>query len=170
MVKQYEHFETERLNLDIAKVSDAAFFLELLNSPSWIKYIGDRNVHSIQEAEIYIESRMVAQYNRIGFGNYVLRRKDDGVIVGVCGLYDRPGMEHIDIGYALLKQFEGQGYASEAAIKLYDVAKTEFGLTEIRAFTLVNHHASQKVLYKLGMKPIKTFTMEGDDAELLLFG
>jgi ribosomal-protein-alanine N-acetyltransferase len=166
----YNHFETERLNLDLAEVLDAPFFLTLFNSPSWIKYIGDRNVHTLEEAENYIESRMVAQQTRLGYGNYVLRRKEDGVIVGVCGLYDRPAMNGVDIGYALLEQYEGNGYASEAALKLYDVAKNILGLSELKAFTLVDHKASQRILYKIGMKPIKTFTMEGEDVELLLFG
>lgn len=69
---------TERLVLKPTTVEDAAFILELLNSPKWLKFIGDRNVKSIAEAEAYIKERMLPQFERLGFTNNVVIRKADG--------------------------------------------------------------------------------------------
>jgi RimJ/RimL family protein N-acetyltransferase len=169
-MKFYDYFSSDRLDMTIAKVSDAIFFLELFNTPSWLKYIGDRQVHSVEDAEKMIESRMVAQYQRLGFGNYVLRLKGSDIPIGVCGLYDRPNFEGIDLGYAILPAYEGNGYASEAAITLFRAAKEVIGLKDIKAFTVVDHPISQKILRKLGMEPIKRFYLEGSADELILFG
>ena len=93
---------TERLVLKPTTLEDAAFILELLNSPKWLKFIGDRNVKSIAEAEAYIKERMLPQFERLGFTNNVVIRKADGKKIGACGLYDRDGLEGIDIGFAFL--------------------------------------------------------------------
>ena len=49
------HFETERLLIRPIEISDAEFMLQLLNTDGWLKFIGDRNVHSIEEAAAYIQ-------------------------------------------------------------------------------------------------------------------
>lgn len=64
---------------------------------------------------------MRPQFERLGFGNYIMIRKSDGIKLGSCGLYDREGLDGIDIGYALMPQFERQGYAIEAASKCWNL-------------------------------------------------
>ncbi len=162
-------YETKRLVLQPPTLEDAPFFIELFNSPKWLKFIGDRNVHSISDAENYITTKMLPQQEKLGFGIYVLIEKTMQEKVGTCGLYDRPGLEGVDLGYALLPQFEGNGYINEAAEKLLELAKNEFNLTQVKAITTLNHIASHNVLLKLGFKIEKQFFMEGDSEELYLF-
>ena len=50
-------FETNRLILRATTVNDASFIVELLNTPKWLKYIGDRNVHTIEDAVQYIKDK-----------------------------------------------------------------------------------------------------------------
>ncbi|MBL7820526.1 MAG: GNAT family N-acetyltransferase [Saprospiraceae bacterium] len=165
-MKVIQSFETERLMLKAVDKEDGSFILELFNTPQWIANIGDRNVRNIEQAETYIEEKMRPQIERLGFGNYIMIRKLDGRKIGTCGLYDREGLDGIDIGYALLPQFEKQNYAFEGASKMLDLAKHYFNLTEIVAITTPENIPSQKILEKLGLKFVKTIKLPSDDKEL----
>ncbi|MBD0822726.1 GNAT family N-acetyltransferase [Aestuariibaculum marinum] len=165
----YKTFETERLILKPTTTEDAAFVLELLNTPKWLKYIGDRKVHTLSEAKLYIETKMLPQLKRLGFANYTVIRKTNQEKIGSCGLYDREGVEGVDIGFAFLPQYEKQGYAFEAAGKVKNMAFNNFGLTEIYAITTKENSSSQKLLEKLGLKFKKVTNIPGDDEDLLLY-
>lgn len=162
-------YETERLFLSPTSIEDAAFVLELLNSPKWIQNIGDRKVHSLEDAEAYIRTKMLPQVQALGFGNYTLIRKSDGAKMGSSGLYNRDGIEGVDIGFAVLSEFEGKGYSFEAANKLMELAKGEFQLSKVSGITLKTNKASQGLLEKLGLKFSKMIQIPNDDEELMLY-
>jgi len=166
---EYKTFETERLVVKPTVEADAEFIFELLNSPNWLKYIGNRNVTSIGSAREYIKLKMLPQLERLGFGNYTVIRKSDQIKMGICGLYDRDGLDGLDIGFAFLPEYEGKGYAFESANKLKQVAFTEFGITEIVAITTHNNTASQKLLEKMGLTLTGTTKIPNDNEELLLY-
>ena len=165
----YQSFETERLLLKPMSKEDAPFLLELLNSPKWIKYVGDRNVHSIEEAASYIKIKMIPQLKRLGFSNYTVIRKTDHAKLGSCGLYDREGLEGVDIGFAFLPQYEKMGYAFESANKIKELAFSQFNLKQISAITTKENKDSQKLLKKLGLKYMKIINIPDDDEDLLLY-
>ena len=165
----YKTFETERLILKPTLEEDAEFLFQLINMPKWIKYIGERNVKTVQEAENYIVEKMKPQLVKLGFGNYTLIRKTDNVKIGTCGLHDREGLEGLDIGFAFLPEYERKGYAFEAAEQLKNIAFSEFGINKISAITTKNNFASQRLLEKLGLKKIGTTKVTNDDEELLLY-
>lgn len=161
--------ETPRLYLKPVDIEDAAFILELLNTPKWIRFIGDRNVKDLAGSIEYIRHRMLPQMEECGFGNYVLVRKEDGVKMGTCGLYKREGLDGVDIGFAMLPDFEGKGYSGEAAEKLKQLAKTEFHLESLNGITLPENTASRKLLEKLGLQLKGTIRLPNDPEELLLY-
>jgi len=165
----YRSFETERLVLKPTSEEDAQFILELLNTPKWIQFIGDRNVNTLEDAKAYIDKRIAAQFTKLGYGNYTVIRKSDGIKLGSCGLYDREGLEGIDIGFAFLPQFEKKGYAFESANKIMQVAINEFKITQIKAITIKENIASQKLLLKIGLEFEKTILIPNDSEELLLY-
>lgn len=162
-------FETERLILRPTSEEDAEFMLELLNTPKWHKYIGDRNVRSIEAAKKYIADRITPQMERLGYGNYTVIRKSDGVKMGCCGLYDREGLEGIDIGFGFLPEYEGKGYAFEGSDKIKQLAFEQFGINSISAITAKENTGSQKLLTKLGLEFIKTITLPDDEEELMYY-
>ncbi|MEQ8704250.1 MAG: GNAT family N-acetyltransferase [Phaeodactylibacter sp.] len=167
-MQKFPEFETERLWLRVTHEADAAFILELLNTPKWLKFIGDRKVHTLEDAAQYIQERIRPQYDRLGYANYTLVRKSDGTKIGSCGLYDRAGLEGVDLGFALLPAFEGQGYAAEAARRLINAAFREIGLPEISAITIEPNTASRKLLERLGFR-FEKITHLPDDAEPVLY-
>src|SRR6478672_9946174 len=103
--------ETERLILREIDETDDAFMLDLLNQPSFIKYIGDRNVRTLEQAREFIESRYRQSYRINGFGLYAVEVKDTNTAIGICGFVRRDSLPDADIGFAFLPQFEGKGYA-----------------------------------------------------------
>lgn len=165
----YKNFETERLILKPTSEEDAEFILALLNTPKWIQYIGDRNVKTVKSAKNYISKKMTPQLKRLGYANYTLIRKEDDQKIGTCGLYDREGLDEIDIGFAFLPDFEKKGYAFEASKRIRDAAFNEFNIETICAITTKDNTSSQKLLEKLGLKFIKTTKLPNDDEELLVY-
>jgi [ribosomal protein S5]-alanine N-acetyltransferase len=166
---EYKTFETERLIIRPTSENDSEFIFELLNTPKWIKYIGNRNIKTLENAKDYIRKKMVPQPERLGYSNYTLIRKTDNQKIGTCGLYDREGLEGIDIGFAFLTEYEKNGFAFEASNKLKDAAFNEFGIKVISAVTTKENSPSQKLLEKLGFKFTGTTQLPNDDEELFVY-
>ncbi len=161
--------ETGRLSLRKMDVGDADFICELLNTPGWLKYIGDRGVRSKEDAEKYIQGRIVQSYTENGFGMYAMILKEHNVIIGACGLIKRAGLDNVDIGFAILPAFEGKGYTFEAASTVVQFAETILKLPGIAAITTADNQGSINIIKKIGLEFMKTITLPDDDEALLLF-
>ena len=160
---------TERLLLRHMTAADAAFMLGLLNEPSYLRFIGDRGVRTLEAARDYILAGPVDMVHRLGFGFYVVELIETGCAVGVCGLAKRDFLDDIDIGYAFPPQHWGQGYAYEAASAVLAHAKNEFGLTRIVATVRPDTAASIRLLEKLGLRFERVLPPAGATPELHLF-
>ncbi len=161
--------ESERLILRHFSSDDAEFILELLNEPSFIHFIGDRKIRSLDGARVYIKNGPVASYAQHGFGLYLVELKDTGRAIGMCGLIKRETLEDVDMGYAFLPKFWSKGYAIESALAIKQYAMDVVGLKRIVAITDPRNSASIHVLEKLGMKFEKMVKLSEDDIELKLF-
>ncbi len=162
-------WNTKRLDLRPTSEEDADLILKLFNTPKWLKFVGDRKVHNKAEAREYIKVRMLTQLERLGYSNYTIIRKEDGAKLGCCGLYDRQGLEGVDIGFALLPEYEKQGYAFEASAEIMRAAKEDFGISKIKGITAKDHYASQRLLEKLGMRCTGTVVLPDEEEELLVY-
>nr|WP_295374565.1 GNAT family N-acetyltransferase [Pseudoxanthomonas sp.] len=147
---------------------DAAFVLELLNDPDFLRYIGDRGVHDLAQAADYLRDGPVASYRLNGFGLYRVERREDGAAVGLCGLIKRPPLAHVDLGYALLPRFRGHGYVAEAARAVLASAQTR-GMTTVLAVVDPDNAASIRTLRGLGFEYRDRVRLAADDIELKLF-
>jgi [ribosomal protein S5]-alanine N-acetyltransferase len=139
-------FETERLYLRPTSIEDDEFVYKLFNSPKSLQFIGDRKIENNEIARVYIEEKMLPQLQKLGFSSYTVIRKSDEEKIGVCGLYDREGLEGIDLGFGFLPEFEGQGYAHESTLFLLKMAKHYFHLNELSAITVEENSGSRKIL------------------------
>lgn len=158
-----QHFTTERLEIRPTVRDDAEFICALMNTPKWIQYIGDREVRTVKDAENYIKKNMTPQLERLGYSNYTVIRKADNVRIGTCGLYDREGLEGIDLGFAFLPEHERKGYAFEASQALVDKATNQFKIANLSAITVPDNIASQKLLKKLGFEFSETRQLKGSE-------
>jgi RimJ/RimL family protein N-acetyltransferase len=146
-----EIIETERLILRKIEESDCEFVYKLLNSPGWLKYIGDRGINNLEDAKIYIREKVVSLYDQHGYGPYGVRTKLNNSLIGFCGLFKRDFLEDADIGFAFLPEHSGKGYAIESAVAVLEYARDVIGLRRIIAITLEQNERSINVLNKLGM-------------------
>ncbi len=165
----YREFETERLLIRPTLEEDAELIYQLMNTPKFIKFVGDRHINSIQDAEKYIRIKMHPQLKALGYSNYSLIAKADGSKIGTCGLYNRDGVDGIDIGFGLLPQYEGFGYAYESAHRLLKAAFEEFDIEEIKAITSKENVSSQRLLVRLGLEMIGTTKLPNENQEILLY-
>jgi RimJ/RimL family protein N-acetyltransferase len=161
--------ETDRLYLRHLTNDVAPFILELLNDPSFIQNIGDRNVRSIPDAEAYILKGPVASYEKNGFGLDLVILKETGESMGICGLIKRDTLDDVDIGYAFLPKFWSKGYAVESAIAVKEYGQKVHGLKRIVAITLPENKGSIRVLERIGLTFEKMIKLDGDNDELMLF-
>jgi RimJ/RimL family protein N-acetyltransferase len=161
--------ETERTILREIVESDAEFILDLLNQPSFIKYIGDRNVRTVDEARNYIESRFTESYKKFGFGMWAVVLKETNALAGICGFVKRDSLPEADIGFAFLPQFERKGYAFESASAAMRYGADVLKLPCVLAITSIDNASSQKLLERVGLKFERLISIPGDAEELKLF-
>lgn len=161
--------ETERLRLRLLSFDDAAFILELVNDPSWLRHIGDRGVRTLDDAREYLRVGPIDMYARHGFGLYAIELKSGVGPLGICGLIKRDSLPDVDIGYALLPAYVGQGYALEAARASLVLARERFGLSRLIAITTPDNEASARLLLKLGMHFERHFSVKPESEVLCLY-
>ena len=160
---------SERLTLEEFTTNDASFFYNLVNDPDWIKYIGDRNVKTIADAEEYLTTKIIPSYQQFGFGFYIVRLKESKIPVGLCGLIKRDWLDHVDIGYAFLAQYRGNGYAIEAGIATKHYAKEQLGIHQLAAITDIHNQRSGNLLEKLGFEYNRLISYPGEDNKCKLY-
>lgn len=160
---------TDRLVLRQLTNDDGAFIVDLLNQPSFLQYIGDKGVRTLDDACQYISSGPVASYERFGFGLYLVVLKDSVTPIGICGLIKRDTLADVDIGFAFLPQFWSQGYAFEAASAVMTYGRHVLGLNRIVAITSPDNYASIKVLEKIGLRFEELIRLSEDAPEVKLF-
>ncbi len=155
--------ETDRLTVRRLDVGDAAFILQLLNDPLWLRFIGDKGVRTLDDARNYLRKGPLAMYEREGFGLFLTARKEDGAAIGMCGLIKRDSLDDVDIGFAFLPEFRAQGYALESASAMLAYGKDVFGLKRIVAIVSPDNERSARLLMKLGMTFEKSVKLTVDD-------
>ena len=161
--------ETERIVMREFTEEDAGLIYDLLNSPGWLKHIGQRGIKGEEDARGYIENLIMPGYEKHGYGFYLMIRKDDGAHLGMCGLINRDTLDDVDIGFAILPEYEGNGYTTEAALATMEFAKNEIGLKRIAAITVPYNSSSIRILEKLGMKFEKMINIPNDSEDLMLY-
>jgi RimJ/RimL family protein N-acetyltransferase len=163
-----EILDTERLRLRTLVQDDAPFYLEVVNSPGFIEYIGDRGIRTIEAARQAILEGPMAMQAALGHSLCLVIRKQDGAPLGMCGLIKRETLPDVDIGYAYLPEFYGQGYATEAAAAVLAHART-LGIRRLLAITSPDNAGSNAVLKKIGMRCEKMVHLTPEDTGTLLY-
>jgi len=154
--------ETERLALRELTADDAPFVLALVDSPAFLENIGDRGVRDLDGARTYVAG-VRASYAKNGFGLWRVAVKAGDEPVGLCGLVKRDSLPLPDVGYALLQQFWGQGFATEAAAAALDHGLRRLGLPAIAAIAKPANRSSIAVLKKIGMTYLGLRQLDGHD-------
>ena len=162
-------FETTRLIVEMITPAHRDFYLELLNSPGFIQNIADRGIRTPEAAETAIREKVLNHHRAHGYGFYLMTLKADRTPIGICGFVKRDFLAHTDIGYAILPQYEGQGYTFEAASAMKEYGRKTWGLDPIQGIVNENNTASRRLLEKLGLREIGTVIIPDDGDEVVLY-
>ncbi|WP_340153403.1 GNAT family N-acetyltransferase [uncultured Marivirga sp.] len=138
------------INIRPITPEDAPLLFDLMTSEKWLAQIGDRGIKSVADARQYILDKMHPDLHRKGFVNHIVIDSETKAEIGTCSLHHRDGIDGVDIGYGILEQFEGKGYATAAAQKMVELALNTYGLNKVYAITNDENLGSCKVLEKLG--------------------
>ncbi len=161
--------ETNRTTLRQLDPADAPFMLDLLNQPTFIKYIGDRKIRKIEQARDYIETRFIESYKKFGHGLYLVELKETGAPIGINGFVKRDSLPEPDIGFAFLPDYYGKGYALESSLALIDYGRDVLKMPRVLAITTQDNNASGKLLERIGLKFERLIIQPHDTEELKLF-
>lgn len=161
---------TERLVLRRLVVADAPFVLELVNDPSWLRFIGDKGVRTLDDARAYITNGPQASYARHDFGLWLVELKSARTPLGICGLIRRDTLDDVDIGFAFLPSFRGQGHALEAAAATVRHARECVRLERLVAIVSPGNAASIRLLEKLGMRFERMLQLSAGAPDTALYG
>jgi RimJ/RimL family protein N-acetyltransferase len=164
-----EILQTERLSLRKFNLGDAAFMMRLTNTEDWLKNIGDRKTGSEELSREYLENGNIKSYHERGYGGYLVELKETGEPIGMCGIFKRDGLEHPDIGFALIPEQYGKGFGFEAASAVLKYAIEVLGIPTVLGITLPTNKASVRLLEKIGLRYAGMVRLAGDSDELMLF-
>ena len=159
---------TERLNLTELQNSDVQFVYDLFTDSDCIRFIGDRGINNLADADTYLQDRLMASYLKHGFGLYKVTLKNNTKAMGICGLVKRDEANPPDIGFAFLPAFRSGGYCTEAALAILKWSKANKISQKILAYTNPDNAASIRVLEKIGLQKQSITTLPGQDFESLI--
>ena len=145
--------------------NDGEFMLAMLNDPEFLRFVGDRQVRSVEQAVEYLRDGILRSYAEHGFGMYLCQRKRDGAAMGICGLVKRERLPDYDLGYGLLAPYVGHGYAKEAGQAIVAQAR-ELRLPRVLGIVQPDNVVSIGLLETLGFRYQRSEPATIDDCEL----
>lgn len=144
--------QTGRLTLRRLTEDDADFVLRLVNEEAFRENIGEKNLHTPEQAREFLRDGAWTCQPKAGYGQFLVESRATGEPLGICGLLYREELGVTDVGFALLPEARGRGYAVEAAAAAMEYARSRLAVTEIAALVAPGNQASIRVLEKLGMR------------------
>jgi RimJ/RimL family protein N-acetyltransferase len=154
--------QTERLILAPLDINDKIFILELVNTGGWLEFIGDRNVHSQEDAAAYIK-KILSQSN---ISYWVVRDKFKNIPLGIITFIQRDYLEDPDIGFAFLPQYYSKGYAGEATKAILELVFNDQKIFRILAITKAHNYRSITLLLKLGFTKLEEKNVDDELMEI----
>lgn len=164
-----EILQTERLTLSYLSFDDTDFIIELLNDPSFLKYIGDKGVRTVEDAHDYLRTGPMYSYEKFGFGLFRTALTDGNIPIGICGLLQRDYLDDPDLGFALLPAYWSRGYALEASAAVLRWGQESFGMRSVVGIVDPQNRSSVALLEKAGLSFERMIRIDGEDYDVGLY-
>lgn len=153
---------TPRLYIEELMHADATFILTLVNTEGWLKFIGNRNIYTLFDASIYIQS--IIDNNDFKF--WIVKLNDSNTRIGLISIIKRDYLDYPDIGFAFLPEYSNLGYAYEATSAIIKQAQLQPIYDIILATTLPNNYHSIKLLQRLNFDFFKEIEVNEEKMNL----
>lgn len=150
---EFTVIETSRLRLRHFQDSDLALFMDYRNDPIVAEYQSWEGISEF-EARNFIQEQKEVQPGVPGKGFQIaIELKATGLLIGDC-YFMIHALDHCqaEIGFTLSREFQGNGYATEAVSNVLDYAFHTFDLHRVIAITDCENTASVALLERLGMR------------------
>jgi ribosomal-protein-alanine N-acetyltransferase len=150
---------TDRLILRAMTPDDAEAVFSLNSNAEVMRWTGEPPFQSLEEA-----TEALAQYpdfDTVGYGRWGCVLKENNELIGFCGLKYLDDLDAVDLGYRLLPEYWGQGFATEACLASVRFGFDVLKLDRIIGLVLRENHASIRVLEKVGMVFDSEFDYDG---------
>ena len=141
------HFESERLIYNKFNIGDFPDYLRLVSQEEVMKHITGNGL-TVDDAQIRFQVALDADQNRADMGFLAVKEKATGAFIGLSKIVPFEN-SLTEIGYALLPEFWGKGYASEITKRLIDYAKEQGNIKELIGVVDPENQPSIRVLTKL---------------------
>jgi [ribosomal protein S5]-alanine N-acetyltransferase len=151
--------KTNRCLLRPMNEEDADGIYRLNLHPDILKFTTDPPFASVDSARQFLKA--YDHYDLYGFGRWAVVLKDFHTFIGWCGLKYHPDEQEVDVGYRLLPEFWGMGYATETARACNEYGFKVLGLTRIVARVHKENFKSIRVAEKIGMIYEKDILFDG---------
>jgi RimJ/RimL family protein N-acetyltransferase len=161
--------ETDRLQLRAITIDDTELMLAVWNDPAFIRNVMDRGIRTPEQAREALQEGALKLFADFGYGPYCISLKSDDSMIGICGLFKRENLDDPDIGFAVLPEYCGQGYAGEAAAAVVSYARDDLGLGVLTAIVSPGNTPSIGLIEKLGLTFDSMITMPGEDDAICLY-
>ena len=157
--------KTAQLEFRKYRDEDFNFLHSLLSDPEVVRFIGNGQTRSREGALEFFYWIYRSYQENPELGLRVLIRKEDGMPIGHAGLVKQSieGVEELEIGYWIAKDYWGQGYATEAAGALRDYGTGQLGKKRLISLIQPGNTASRKVAERTGMALEKEIQLSGKD-------
>ncbi|MFD7992599.1 GNAT family N-acetyltransferase [Streptomyces mexicanus] len=150
--------ETPRLILRRWREEDVAPMAAVNADPEVMRWIRDGGVLDEQQTRGRIQARE-SEWESRGFGLFAVEIRSTGELAGFTGLsvpeYFPEVLPAVEVGWRLGRAHWGQGLATEAAVAAVRFGFEERGLERIVSITQVGNDASERIMIKLGMRPVQ---------------
>lgn len=148
--------ETDRLILRELTLSDTADLFKILSDKETMKHYP--RPYTKEETKEWI-GRSIKSYKNFGYGLWAVTLKKTDQFIGQCGISDQniDGEKVLEIGYHINKNFQNNGFATEASRACLNYGFTKLGFDEIFIHTYIKNFPSVRVAQKIGMMKRKEY-------------
>lgn len=149
---------TERLRLRFWRESDVDPFHAFYRDPQSAAVYGA----DAQRSDVWRRVALfIGHWQLRGFGPWAIEDRASGKFAGSCGLWFPDGWGDPEVGWGIMPEFRGRGYAVEAASRARDYGYREKGLPRLVSYIDPSNTASRRVAEKLGARPDGEFMLHG---------
>lgn len=146
--------ETERLRFRLFRHDDFPTYEQWCARMDIMRYLGGKTFDRIQAYRHM--AYLVGHWQFLGYGYYAVEEKATGTLVGRVGYTNQPGWPAFELGWTIIPEYQGRGYATEAARMLLQYAFTTLDQPRVTSLIHPDNAPSRRVAEKLGQ------TIEGE--------
>jgi RimJ/RimL family protein N-acetyltransferase len=152
--------ETERLRFRLFRFDDFPTYEQWCARMEIMRYLGGKTFDRLYAFRHM--AYLIGHWHFLGYGYYAVEEKATGALIGRCGFTNQPGWPAFELGWTIVPEYQGRGYATEAAHMLLQYAFTALDQPRVTSLIHPDNAPSRRVAEKLGQ------TIEGETEVLTM--